>query len=230
MQIEILGIAIEVTKKNIKNLHLRIKADGCVCLSAPRQLSIEDISKFAWSKIDWIKKHKARLKNENPLYACEYVSGENFYVFGELYTLCLEQGTRYSLQINGTTAVLTAPHDSTVKQRKRFLNEWYRALLKEQVEFYLPKWEKLTGLYSSSWQIKNMSTRWGTCNTCTKKIWLNLQLAKKPLGCLEYVILHELAHLRFENHGPAFESVLDRHMPNWKDVKKRLDNPPYVCK
>ena len=230
MQIEISGIAIEVTKKNIKNLHLRIKADGSVSLSAPRQMSVEDISKFAWSKIGLIKKHKARLESENPLYACEYISGEKFYVFGKLYTLRLEYGTRYSMSLDGVTAILTAPRESTAEQRKRFINEWYRTLLKEQVSFYLPKWETLTGLHPSSWQIKNMSTRWGTCNTRTKKIWLNLQLAKKPLECLGYVILHELAHLRFADHGPAFESLLDRHMPNWEDIKKRLDEPPYVCK
>ena len=102
-----------------------------------------------------------------------------------------------------------------------YFASWYRALLKAEVEKHLPKLEKITGLYCSSWQSKYMTTRWGTCNTNTRKIWLNLQLAKKPIECLEYVILHELAHLKVRNHGAEFIAILDQHMSYWRDLKKQ---------
>lgn len=89
---------------------------------------------------------------------------------------------------------------------------------------YLPKWEKTTGLYCSSWQSKYMTTKWGTCNPTSKKIWLNIQLAKKPIECLEYVILHELAHLKVHNHGPEFTVILDQYMPYWRDHRRRLND------
>ena len=129
----------------------------------------------------------------------------------------------YSLVFSGDRAILTVRKESTAKQREAFVNEWYREQLKREVAKYLPKWEKITGLYCSGWQSKYMTTKWGTCNTNTRKIWLNLQLAKKPIECLEYVILHELAHLKVKNHGPEFVAVLDQHMPQWQERKKLLN-------
>lgn len=120
-------------------------------------------------------------------------------------------------------SVLTVRKESSPKQRESFVNEWYRNLLKQEVAKYLPKWEKTTGLYCSSWQSKYMTTKWGTCNTNTQKIWLNLQLAKKPIESLEYVILHELAHLKVKNHGPEFVAVLDQYMPQWQERKRLLN-------
>lgn len=128
--------------------------------------------------------------------------------------------------LSGDTAILTVRKESSPKQRESFVNEWYRNLLKQEVAKYLPKWEKTTGLYCSSWQSKYMTTKWGTCNPTSKKIWLNLQLAKKPIECLEYVILHELAHLKVHNHGPEFTAILDQYMPYWREHKRRLNDSP----
>lgn len=128
-----------------------------------------------------------------------------------------------ALTLSGDKAILTVRKESSPKQRESFVNEWYRNLLKQEVAKYLPKWEKTTGLYCSSWQSKYMTTKWGTCNTNTQKIWLNLQLAKKPIESLEYVILHELAHLKVKNHGPEFVAVLDQYMPQWQERKRLLN-------
>lgn len=128
-----------------------------------------------------------------------------------------------ALTLSGDKAILTVRKESSPKQRESFVNEWYRNLLKQEVAKYLPKWEKTTGLYCSSWQSKYMTTKWGTCNTNTQKIWLNLQLAKKPIESLEYVILHELAHLKAKNHGPEFVAVLDQYMPQWQERKRLLN-------
>lgn len=226
MQIEISGIKIEIQKKNIKNLHLVVAPpDGKVRVSAPMHLSDESITMFIRTKLSWIKKQQEKFIHQPRQSEREYVSGETLYVFGKQYYLRVEYSYKgNSLVLDGNEAILTVRKESTAKQRETFVNEWYRSLLKEKIEIYLPKWESITGLICSSWQTKYMTTRWGTCNTKTHKIWLNLQLAKKPIECLEYVILHELVHLRFSNHGKDFVATMDQYMPYWRETRKLLND------
>lgn len=225
MQIEISGIKIELQKKNIKNLHLVVAPpDGKVRVSAPMHLSDESINMFVRTKLGWIKKQQEKFQHQPRQSEREYVSGETLYVFGKQYFLRVEHSYKgNSVALNGNEAVLTVRKESTAKQREAFVNEWHRSLLKEKIEIYLPKWEKITGLYCDSWQTKYMTTRWGTCNTNTRKIWFNLQLAKKPMECLEYVVLHELAHLKVRNHGKDFIAIMDQYMPYWRETKKLLN-------
>ena len=226
MQMEISGIKIEVQKKNIKNLHLVVAPpEGKVRVSAPMHLSDESIAMFVRTKLGWIKKQQEKFKKQPRQTEREYVSGETLYVWGQQYFLRV--GYSYkgnSLVLEGNEAILTVRKESTASQREAFVNEWYRALLKEKIETYLPKWEKITGLHCDSWQTKYMTTRWGTCNTNTGKIWLNLQLAKKPIECLEYVILHELTHLKVRNHSKEFVALMDQYMPYWREIKKLLND------
>ena len=226
MQIEISGIEIDVQKKNIKNLHLAVvPPDGRVRVSAPMHISDESIAMFVRTKLSWIKKQQEKFEKQPRQCEREYVSGETFYVFGQQYFLRVEYSYKgNSLVLEGNEAILTVRKESTSKQREAFVNEWYRSLLKDKIEIYLPKWEKITGLYCDSWQTKYMTTRWGTCNTNTRKIWLNLQLAKKPIDCLEYVILHELAHLKVHNHSKDFVAIMDQYMPYWRETKKMLND------
>ncbi len=226
MQIEISGIKIEVQKKSIKNLHLVVAPpDGRVRVSAPMHLSDDSIKMFVRTKLGWIQKQKEKFEKQPRQSEREYVSGETLYVLGQQYFLRVEYSYKgNSLVLSGNEAILTVRKASTASQRKAFVNEWYRALLKEKIEVYLPKWESITGLYCDSWQTKYMTTRWGTCNANTRKIWLNLQLAKKPIECLEYVILHELAHLKIRNHSKDFVAIMDQYMPYWKDTKNLLNN------
>lgn len=216
MQIEISGIQIEVQRKPVKHLRLTVTApEGNVRVSAPKHLSDETIVAFVRDKIDWIKKQQGKF--EKP-------AKDTFDVLGWSYRLRVVTGSKKNaLALMGEEAVLSLRQDTSDSSREKFVLEWYRALLKTQIECFLPKWEKITGLHCQSWQIKNMKTRWGTCNTRTRKVWLNLQLAKKPVECLEYVILHELVHLKVPNHGKAFVAMMDRYMPGWKEVKKRLN-------
>ncbi len=225
MQIEISGIKIEVIKKNIKNLHLAVAPpNGTVRVSAPMHLSDESIAMFVRTKISWIKKQQEKFEKQPRQAEREYVSGETLYVFGQQYFLKVEYSYKgNSLVLSGNDAILMVRKESTAKQRESFVNEWYRTLLKEKIEFHLPIWERKTGFYCDSWQTKYMTTRWGTCNTNTKKIWFNLQLAKKPIECLEYVILHELIHLKVRNHGKDFVELMDAYMPYWRETKKILN-------
>ena len=225
MQIELSGITIDIQKKNIKNMHLAVlPPDGKVRVSAPVHLSDESIAMFVRTKLGWIKKQQEKFANQPRQSEREFISGETLYVFGKQYFLRVMYSYKgNSLVLKGNEAILTVRKESTARQREAFVNEWYRDLLKEKISIYLPKWEQITGLYCDSWQTKYMTTRWGTCNTNTRKIWLNLQLAKKPIECLEYVILHELAHLKVKNHGKDFIAILDTYMPYWRDTRKLLN-------
>lgn len=233
MNVLISDIQIEIIKKDIKNMHLSVlPPDGKVRVSAPNNLSDESIIMFVKTKLGWIKKQQEKFELQPRQSEREYVSGETLYVWGHQYFLQVEHNQKKnSLVIEGNKAILSVRKESTAKQREKFVNEWYRSLLKTEVEKYLPKWKAITGLYCDSWQSKYMTTKWGTCNTSTRKIWLNLQLAKKPIECLEYVILHELAHLKVKNHGPDFVAILDLHMPYWRECKKMLNDSKldYMC-
>lgn len=222
--LNISGIPVEVYKKNIKNMHLYVKPPhGTVSVSAPLTMSDEAIERFVRTKVSWIKKQVAKFENQPRQTAREYVSGETLYVWGKQYYLQTEYGNKNSLVLAGDKAVLTVRKESTVEQRENFVREWYRTLLKEEINKKLPKWESKTGLKASGWQTKYMITRWGTCNTKTGKIWLNLQLAKKTPECLEYVILHELLHLVERKHNDRFISLMDKYMPMWREVKVTLN-------
>jgi predicted metal-dependent hydrolase len=224
------GIPIEVCKKNIKNMHLYVKPpNGFVTVSAPLSMSDAAIERFLRTKTIWIKKQVARFDNQPRQSEREYASGETMYVWGKQYYLKTEYSNKNSLALSGNKAVLTVRKESAARQRENFVREWYRELLKAEITRLLPKWEKTTKLKASGWQTKYMTTRWGSCNTKTGKIWLNLQLAKKTPECLEYVILHELVHLVEKYHNERFVSLMDKYMPFWREVRKKLNEQILDC-
>ena len=225
MRITLSGIPVDVQKKKIKNMHLYVlPPDGRVRVTAPKRLTETQIAAFVHSKLDWITKQQTRIAALPKTAPQRYEAGETLTVWGKPYLLQVEYSSkRNALTLQGDRAVLTVREKSTAAQREAFVKEWYRAELKTQVLKYLPKWEQVTGLCPSSWQTKVMKTRWGTCNPKSKKIWLSLSLAKKPVHCLEYVLLHELTHLKVQNHGPEFQAFLDFHMPDWRALKKELN-------
>lgn len=226
MLIQVSDIPVEIVKKNIKNMHLSVlPPNGKVRVSAPLSVSDESITMFVRTKLSWVRAQQEKFRSQPRQSEREYVSGETVYVWGKQYFLRVEYSNKGNhLELSGDKAVLTVRKESNAKQRESFVNEWYRQLLKAEVEKYLPKWEQITGLKCSSWQSKYMTTKWGTCNTSTRKIWLNLQLAKKPIECLEYVILHELAHLKVKYHGEEFVEIMDQYMPYWRECKQRLND------
>ncbi|MBR5312911.1 MAG: M48 family metallopeptidase [Clostridia bacterium] len=223
--LEIDGIPVEIQRKKIKNLHLYVlPPDGRVRLSVPLGFTNEKAAAFVREKKDWILMTQKKLAEIPHRPEPQYTSGEMLYLFGRPYRLSVESGTgKPSVRSDGDTVILTAKPDSTAGQRQACLNEWYRGLLKEQITRFLPAWERKTGLFCDTWHIKNMKTRWGTCNPKARRVWLNLRLAEKPEECLEYVILHELAHLKIPGHGRDFEAFLDRYMPDWREIRSRLN-------
>lgn len=224
------GIDVRIDRKKIKNMHLYVKPpDGIVSVSAPMRMSNIAIERFVRSKIDWVKTQRDKFAQQPRQTPRQYVSGETLYLWGRQYFLQVDYGGRYSMTLSGDSAMLTVRIGSTAAQRESFVREWYREQLKEEVTRALPKWETATGLKSDSWQTKYMTSKWGTCNISKRKIWLNLQLAQKPIECLEYIILHELAHLKIRNHNAAFAALLDKHMPFWREVKRRLNDQTLDC-
>ncbi|MDR1971858.1 MAG: M48 family metallopeptidase [Treponema sp.] len=226
MQIMISDIPVVVYKKRIKNMHLYVKPpNGKVTVSAPLDISDDAIERFVRTKSSWVKNQVKKFDTQPRQSEREYISGETLYVWGKQYFLLLEHGTgRNSLVLSGDKALLTVREGSTALQRDNFVQEWYRSLLKQEIVRLLPKWEDRTGLKCDSWQTKYMTSRWGTCNIQKRKIWLNLQLAKKTPECLEYVILHELLHFVEKHHNDIFISLMDKYMPYWRETKRALNS------
>ena len=220
------GIEIQINRKHIKNMHLYVKPpDGHVEVSAPMNISEKSIEIFIRTRLSWIKRQREIFAQQLRQTERQYVSGETLYLWGQKYFLQVIYSNKGNeMLLEGHKAILTVRRTSTVKQREAFVNEWYRALLKREIEKRLPKIEELCGLHCDSWQVKYMTTRWGTCNTVKRKIWLNLQLAKKDFVCLEYIILHELLQLSVHDHSDKFICLLDKFMPYWREIKNKLNN------
>ena len=205
-------------------MHLYVKPpNGDVSVSAPLSMSDEAIERFVRTKASWIKRQIAKYDEQARQSEREYVSGETMYVWGKQYYLQTEYGNKNSLVLSGDKAILTVSKKSSATQRECFVREWYREQLKAEIERVLPKCIKLTGCVPTSWQTKYMTSKWGTCNPDTGKLWFNLQLAKKTPECLEYVIIHELTHLLERTHNERFVAHMDKFMPLWREVKVTLN-------
>jgi predicted metal-dependent hydrolase len=223
-RIVISDINIEVQKKNIKNMHLSVlPPDGKVRISVPVNAKDETIRLFAISKIGWIKKQIDRFQNQPRQTEREFVSGESHYVWGRRYRMEIIHNHRNNVEIKGNKLILTVREFSTTQQREKIMTEWYRKQLKEKLPELVEKWEEIIGVKAETVRVKNMLTRWGTCNTKDKRIWINLQLAKKPIECLEYVIVHELVHLLEKSHNSVFVDYMDKFLPDWRVTKDLLN-------
>lgn len=224
--IELDGVEISIKKKKMKHMYLRVlPPDGRVLVTAPNSFSDEMIREFVFSKRFWILEQRKRFEGQKVFEKHRYVTGERFDLWGKEYELLVQESERpYQVVLSGERIVMQTGKDSTTEQREQLLNEWYRMQLKQAMPAVLQKCENLTGLSVNEWRIKNMRTRWGTCNVAKKRIWLNLQLAKKSPECLEYVVVHELVHLLERGHNARFYGYLDRFYPNWKEVRESLSD------
>lgn len=225
------NLPITITRKKIKNMYLRVHQDGTVSVSAPKRCSDKVIWDFINSKSGWIMAQREKMLARQPAVQiaakeAKFLTGEIHYLWGQPCTLLVEEtAERSSVEVfeNMATIVLHAPANSTVEQRKHLLEEFYRRELKAVVPHLLEKYAAIVGKSPTEWRIRNMKTRWGTCNTKDKRIWLALNLAKKPPECLEYVITHELTHLHVPNHSKAFWARMDVYYPAWREVRKLLN-------
>jgi hypothetical protein len=217
------NIAITVERKNIKNMYIRIlPPDGDIKVSAPLSVSDEDIARFVKSKKEWIlKKQKYILENgiKAPL---KYVNGEKHCLWGREYALQLISNHNIKhVLMDENTIYLPVPKRSTIEKRKNILDEFYRQELKKAIPQALDKCTRIVGRNPKSVNVRKMKN-WGNCKQ-DGRITLNLNLAKKDKECLEYVMIHELCHLIEFNHGKNFKKLMGKFCPDWKEIKKRLN-------
>lgn len=225
-QITIGELVIDVARKNIKNLHLAVyPPDGRVRIATPLHIDDEAVRLFAISKLAWIKKHQAKFATQERQSPREFVSGESHYFQGKGYLLNViyYQGTPKVEVRNNTYIDLYVREGSNQAQRQQVMMSWYRQQLKQEIPLLIAKWEQKMGVQVKEWGVKLMKTKWGTCNIQAKRIWLNLELAKKDKQCLEYVVVHEMVHLLERHHGDRFVALMNKFLPNWKFYKDELN-------
>ncbi len=214
------GISIEVTRKRIKNLYLRVyPSEGRVALNCPWHTSPGKVRKFAEERLPWIKKHlqngAVRKGKQEPA----YVTGEKHPVWGEMRELKIIRSKKpQSVFLNGAgVIVMLVKNGATAARRKKLMQEWHRAQLKQEIPKLIKKWEPVMNVSVNEFGVKKMKTRWGTCNIRDRRIWLNLELAKKDPGCLEFIVVHEMAHLLEKHHSPRFYRLMDKFLPDWRE-------------
>ncbi|NOX10113.1 MAG: M48 family metallopeptidase [Gammaproteobacteria bacterium] len=220
-------IDIEVTRKNIKNLYLRVSSpDGLVRISAPRRMRLDNIHRFVASRRDWIKKQQDKVRLQARETTRAYVNDEIHYFSGQPYSLKLiEHRARPRVEVSEQTLSLYIRPDTATEKRCAILDAWYRQYLTKIISVIISRYESDMGVKVSVFGVRKMKTRWGSCNTRVRRIWLNLELAKRSAQCLEYVVVHEMVHLLEPSHNKRFYALMDRFMPDWKVYKAELKMP-----
>ena len=228
-QIVVSGITINVVRKRIKNLHLGVyPPDGRVRVAAPLLVNDEAVRLFVITKLAWIKRHKDKFAGQERQSAREYVTGESHYFQGRRYRLNVIQlqGHHQIAIRNSSTIDMFVKSEVDSDYRKRVLSGWYRQHLKEQIPALIEKWEPIMNVSVAEWGVKQMKTKWGTCSITAHRIWLNLELAKKPAHALEYIVVHEMAHLLEKGHGDRFKGLMDQFLPQWRQYREELNRAP----
>jgi len=226
---EVSGMSVQVVRKDIKNLHLAVyPPDGSIRVAAPFQLKDDAIRLAVISRLGWIRKRRANFEQQERQSERHLVTGETHYVQGRRYRLDVVEGRGVpSIRIrNNTRLELKIPTGTPLKKRQEVLDRWYRNILRVQIPAIISKWESIVGVRVATWGIKRMKTRWGTCNTLNRRIWLNLELAKKTPTCVEYIVVHEMIHLLEHNHNHRFAAYMDRFMPGWRMRREELNRAP----
>lgn len=227
--LEVGSVSIEIVKKRIKNIHLAVyPPNGRVRLASPIDVEDEAIRLFAISKLAWIKKQQRKFAEQHREPPRKYVNRESHFFLGRRYLLRVHEGDwRPRVDIKTKTYIdLYVREGSTPAERERVMTNWYRKTLKEIAQPLIEKWEEKLNVKVDSWGVKQMTTKWGTCHIESKRILLNLELAKKPERCLEYIIAHELVHLFERRHNDRFFSLMSKFMPQWKIYRNELNQLP----
>ena len=213
------GIPVEVVRKDIKNLYLGVyPPDGRVRVSVPLRINDEEVRLAVTSRLGWISKRQKVFAQQERQSKREMITGESHYYQGRRYRLdVIEHDAVPTVSlVNKTTIEVRVRPDASADKREAVLYQWYRQQLQMQVPPLIARWEPEIGVTVAEWRIKKMKTRWGTCNIEARRIWLNLELAKKTVSCLEYIVVHEMVHFLERLHNHRFRELMDRLMPQWR--------------
>lgn len=224
--INVSDIFTEVEWKDIKNIHLTIyPPDARVHISAPVSMTEEAIRLFLIEKTPWIRLRISQILEQKRQTPREYVSGENHYFKGHRYRLkVVYYNGPAKVELQGNEFLVLYVRKWTSEERRaEILKEWYRSELKELLPNLIEKWEGRLGVKSNKWEVKQMKTLWGSCNHRTRNMIFNLELMKKPLHCIEYIVVHELLHIKVRLHNEEYTALLTRYFPNWQQIKDELN-------
>jgi len=225
-QMKVSGLLVDVVRKDIKNLNLRVyPPDGRVRVAVPLRVSDRAVLRFVNSKLDWIKGQRIKHDGQERQSNTECVSGETHYYQGRPCRLnVIYQTSPGRVELRNSNSIdLYVREGSSPGQRERVLEAWYRRKLKEQIPPMVGKWESIIGVEVAQWGVRRMKTRWGSCNIKARRIWLNLELIKKPVTCVEYIIVHEMVHLLERLHNDRFANLMDGFMPKWREYRDELN-------
>jgi predicted metal-dependent hydrolase len=226
--IELGDITINVIQKNIKNIHLSVYPPiGNVRISAPLRMNLDTIRVFAISKLDWIRHQQQKLRSqvrENPR---AYIERESHYLWGKPYLLEIDEiDTLPRVELQYHRLLLQVRPGADVAKKRAIMDELYRDQIEAAIPPLIDKWERLMGVDVASFSVRKMKTKWGSCTPTLQTIRFNLELAKKPAECLEYVVVHELAHLLEPSHNQRFIALMDSFLPKWRSYQAELNRIP----
>lgn len=223
------GITVQVVRKNIKHLHLAVyPPDGQVRVAVPAHITDDNVRLAVISRLSWIKRQQQDFVAQPRQSERQYVTGECHYYSGQRLRLVLREchGKHAVVLKKSGQLQMTVQPNTTVENKAKLLNAWYRAALNQQIPALIAHWQPRVGETVNAFGIKKMKTRWGSCNRESGKIWLNLELAKKPVECLEYIVVHEMVHLLERHHNDQFKAHMDRLLPKWRGVRDTLNGAP----
>lgn len=228
-QIQVGGVSVEIVRKAIKHLHVGVYPPaGRVRVAVPRRMDDEAVRVAVASRLAWIRRQQKAFVGQERQSKREMVSGESHYFQGRRYLLDVhEDNGSPDVRLVGRRSMrLCVPRGFDQAQRDAVLQRWYRRQLRAQLPPLLEKWESRLGKTVSEVRIRKMKTRWGSCNAAARRVWLNLELIKKPVSCLEYVLVHELVHLHERHHNDRFLELMEGLMPNWRLHRDELNRAP----
>ena len=221
---------IHTVKKDIKNIHLGVyPPKGRIRIAAPTKTTDETLRVLVTSKTPWISKQKAKFEKQERQTKREFISGESHYFLGNRYLLNIvntDSSPRIEIKRKTHIDMYVNPFRTSREERERILDNFYRSEIKKQIPVLISKWEKTMKIHVGEFRIKKMKTKWGTCSQKNQRVWINLELAKKPLRCLEYIIVHEMTHLIEKNHTDEFRRLMDSFLPQWIQYKEELNRAP----
>lgn len=227
--IEVSGLQVEVVRKDIKHLHLAVyPPQGRVRIAVPLRLSDETVRLAVVSRLGWIHKKRAALEEQERQSEREMITGESHYVEGHRYRLdVIERNGPASVELRSNNTMELSVRPGTSRERREaVISHWYRQRLRRRIPELTAKWEPIIGVEVVECCIKKMKTRWGTCNIKAQRVWLNLELAKKPSPCLEYILVHEMVHFLERHHNDRFKEHMDRFLPQWRLIRDKLNKFP----
>ena len=227
-QIQLGDMVVAVIRKDIKNVHLSVHPPtGRVTIAAPAHMSLDTIRVFAIAKLGWIKKQQTRLRSQERETPHEYVDRESHYLWGKRYLLkVIEADQAPSVEVKGGTLILQMRPGSDRAKRREVMDAWYRDQLRAAAPPLIVAWAPRIGVTVDRFFVQRMRTRWGSCSPGRRTIRLNTDLARKPRECLEYIVVHELAHLLEPTHCARFVAVMDRLIPGWRHRRDLLNQLP----